>query len=248
MMPDSLLTAAVAPFIGSFLGTLAVRLPSGEPILVARSACPECGATLHARELIPLASWLAQGGKCRSCKAPISAFYPAIELGALAIVVWAALSTQGIVLLLSCLLGWALLTLAVMDWRTLRLADAVTLPLVAAGLGAAFLVDRAHLLDHAIGAVAGFLLIYALAALYRAVRGRDGLGLGDAKLLAAGGAWVAWQGIGSILVVASVAALLGVLLWRLAGRHIGADTRLPFGAFLAFGIWLVWLYGPLVSG
>jgi leader peptidase (prepilin peptidase) / N-methyltransferase len=245
---EILALALAAPFIGSFLGTLVLRLPSGQPVVAGRSSCPQCGTVLRPWELVPIASWLVQRARCTHCHVAIPAFYPAIELGAVTVVAWAATSTSDDAFLLSCLLGWVLLALAVMDWRTLRLADALTLPLIVAGFGVAYLIDREHFLDHAIGAVAGLLLIVGLAAAYRAVRGRDGLGLGDAKLLAAGGAWVGWQGIGSILLVASLAALLAVAVQRLAEQPVERTTRIPLGAFLALGIWVVWLYGPITVG
>jgi leader peptidase (prepilin peptidase)/N-methyltransferase len=115
--PDAFVKCAVllaAPFIGSFLGTLALRLPKGEPVLGGRSACPACGHVLGPLELIPLASWAILRGRCRSCGAAISAFYPAIELAALAVAAAAAATTSGAGFYLACLIGWALLVPAAM--------------------------------------------------------------------------------------------------------------------------------------
>src|SRR5262245_49760787 len=114
-MPDTIpawiILAVIAPFIGSFIGVLAMRLPEGRSVIAGRSQCDHCGHVLGARDLVPFASWLWLRGKCRYCDKAISALYPAIELAALAIVVWAATATGGLVLIASCILGWTLLAL-----------------------------------------------------------------------------------------------------------------------------------------
>ena len=99
---------------------------------------------------------------------------------------------------------------------------------------------------HAEAALLGFLTLYGLAAFYRHFRNKDGLGLGDAKLLAAAGAWVGIDGLPSVLLISSGVAVVGVLLAQLIGTKVTRDTRIPFGPFMAFGLWIVWLYGPLV--
>jgi leader peptidase (prepilin peptidase)/N-methyltransferase len=136
-------------------------------------------------------------------------------------------------------LAAVLLAAALSDARRLVLPDGLTLPLIPVGLGLAWLQPPA-LTARLIGAVAGYLGLAGLAALYRRWRGRDGLGLGDAKLLAAAGAWVGWQALPSVLLIG---AALG-LAWALA-RRLRADQPLPFGPFLAIGFWLVWCFGPL---
>jgi leader peptidase (prepilin peptidase)/N-methyltransferase len=237
--------AVVAPFIGSFLGLLAVRLPDRRPVLVARSQCDQCGAVLGARDLVPLASWLWLRGRCRHCGGAIGAFPVLMEMAALAVVLWAVTETSGWVLVASSVFGWLLLALAAIDWRRFLLPDVLTAPLAVFGLAAAWLFDRDGFLDHVIGTAAGFLVFAGIIFLYRRARGRDGLGLGDAKLLGALGAWVAWQGLPSVVLFGAVAGLLGVLALSLSGRRLEATTRIPFGTFLALGGWLVWLYGPL---
>jgi leader peptidase (prepilin peptidase)/N-methyltransferase len=236
-----------SPWVGSFLGTLVLRLPEGRPVLVARSACPGCGQRLQAWEMVPLVSWLLLGRRCRHCRAPIPAFYPAMELAAMAVALWAAAETEGAALVLSALLGWALLVLAVTDRREFLLPDAVTLPLIAAGLGAVLWLDPGSLRDHAIGAALGWVGFAGLAALYRRLRGREGLGQGDAKLLAAGGAWLGWSGLPGVVLIASLLGLTEVLLLAIRrGEMPSAARRIAFGTWLAAGIWLVWLYGPLL--
>ena len=238
-----------APCIGSFLGTLVLRLPEGAPVLLARSACPACGHRLAAREMVPVLSWLVQRGRCRHCGAAIPAFYPAMELAALGVALWAATEAAGAALLASCLLGWALLALAVTDRREFLLPDALTLPLILAGLAATAWFDLAALPAHGLAAGAAWLGFALLAEAYRRLRGREGLGLGDAKLLAAGGAWIGPAGLPGALLLASLLGLGEVLLRALrTGAAPAATERIAFGAWLALGIWLVWLYGPPLAG
>lgn len=234
-----------APFIGSFLGVLVTRLPGDEPVMWGRSACESCGHPLGALDLVPLASWLATRGRCRYCGAAIGRFYPAIELGATAIALWAASIADGGLLWATCILGWALLTLALIDLRAGILPDILTLPLLVLGLGVTYLSDASRLADSAIGAVAGFLFFASIRWLYRRLRGREGIGLGDAKLLAAAGAWVAWDGLPSVVFVAAVLGLGAALVMALRGRRITGDLSLAFGPALCAGLWIVWLYGPL---
>jgi leader peptidase (prepilin peptidase)/N-methyltransferase len=236
----------MAPFIGSFLGVLILRLPEREPIMLSRSRCPHCRRTLGPRDLIPILSWLAAQRRCRYCGSALGWFYPNIEVAALLVAVWAAAVVSGPALWATCLLGWMLLALAVIDARRLILPDALTLPLIALGLAAAAWLDGPRLADHAIGAAAGFLAFWLVAALYRLLRRRDGLGLGDAKLLAAAGAWVSWEGLPGVVFAASLSALVFFLVAAFLGSDSDPARRLPFGPFLCLGIWLIWLYGPLV--
>lgn len=234
-----------APFIGSFLGTLAVRLPEGRPVVVARSSCPSCGATLGPQSLIPLLSWALQRGRCAACGGRISAFYPAIEITALGVAVWAASVFAGWLLLASCGLGWALLALAATDARRLLLPDVLTLPLIPAGLAVIYAIAPHALWTHALAAGAGWALFSAIAWLYRRLRGRSGLGPGDAKLLGAAGAWVGLAGLPSVVLLASGAALVWAVGSALRRGGLRAGKVVPFGPFLALGFWVTWLYGPL---
>jgi leader peptidase (prepilin peptidase)/N-methyltransferase len=143
----------------------------------------------------------------------------------------------------SALLGAALIALSLIDLRTMRLPDAITLPLIVAGPAVAFTAAGASLVWHIGSAAAGFLLLYLVARGYRALRGRDGLGLGDAKLFAAAGAWLGVEGLPAVMLWASGAALGAVLLIAIVHRPLSGSSRIPFGPFIAFGFWLVWLYG-----
>jgi leader peptidase (prepilin peptidase)/N-methyltransferase len=145
----------------------------------------------------------------------------------------------------SVLLGGTLAVLSAIDVRTYRLPDVLTLPLLIAGLAVAWGLDLAPLWWRVLSAAIGWGLLAGIALLYERARGVAGLGLGDAKLLAAGAAWVGGEGIPTLLLVGAVTALLFAGLGRVFGREIDRMTRLPFGPFLAVGIWCVWLLGPL---
>jgi len=237
--------AIAAPFIGSFLGTLALRLPRGQRLALDRSRCDACAHPLGALDLIPVVSWLAALGRCRYCRAPLSIFYPAIELAALGIALWAGFTLPGDLLWLGCGLGWCLLALGVIDLRDHLLPDILTLPLIPLGLIAAYVEDPASTGIHALSAVAGYATFRLIAFAYRSWRGRDGLGHGDAKLLAAAGAWVSWQGLPGVVLIGATASLALVLVHARSGRGIRAEDRIPFGPGSCLGLWLVWLYGPL---
>jgi leader peptidase (prepilin peptidase)/N-methyltransferase len=235
-----------APFIGSFLGLLAQRIPRGDGVIFGRSVCDRCGHVLTVRDLIPFASWLLLRGRCRYCSAPIGAFPLVMELAALVVAGWAVTETSGGIFLASCLFGWWLLALAAIDWREFLLPDALTLPLMVAGFAISYAIDPVTLVDRFIGATAGFAFLATITFLYSRVRGREGLGLGDAKLLAALGAWISWQGLPSALLFAALSGMVFVLARALLHRHLKPTDPIPFGMFLALGGWLVWLYGPLV--
>jgi leader peptidase (prepilin peptidase)/N-methyltransferase len=235
----------VAPFIGSFLGLLIRRLPDGSPIARGRSHCDICGTMLRARDLVPVLSWLAAAGRCRYCRQPLGWFYPGVELAALAVAFAAILIDRGQRAWLDCLLGWWLLTLAWIDLRCWLLPDALTLPLIIVGLAASFVFNPDQLTDRALGAALGYASLVAIAALYRSLRGREGLGGGDAKLLAASGAWLGAAALLQVILLAAVSALVAAGFLRLAGIRLGIHSALAFGPFLALATWVLWLLGPL---
>ena len=211
-----------APFVGSFLCVLALRLPKGEDVVRGRSRCPSC-------DLIPVVSWLAARGRCRHCSASVSAIYPAMELAALGIVIWSMSVTNDENLTITVLLGWTLLCLAVMDARSLVLADELTLPLIPAGLAANAWLAPEGLWEHVAAAALAAGLLSALAFAYRRTRGRDGLGYGDVKLFAGAGAWTGLLGLGTVLLWAVVVNVALLLAARLAGREISGTTKVPLG-------------------
>jgi leader peptidase (prepilin peptidase) / N-methyltransferase len=233
----------IAPFVGSFLGVIVRRLPDRLPITWARSRCEWCDAGLTARDLVPLLSWLGTKGRCRFCGHSIGWFYPAIELAAFAVALTAVLVDGGEGAWLDCLLGWWLLTLGWIDIRCWQLPDTLTLTLVIAGLASAAVFDPDQLTDRALGAALGYLGLRAIAALYRVLRGREGLGRGDAKLLAASGAWVGAGALPQVILVAAISALIAASCLRLGGVRLHAHSAMPFGPFLALATWILWLYG-----
>lgn len=231
----TLLFAAVGAVVGSFVALVSLRWPAGRQIAFARSACGGCGAVLTASELVPLVSFAAQRGRCRRCAARVPWRYPAVEAAAALIACVSAVVLPLPVAAAVAGLGWALLLLALLDAEHFWLPSAVTLPLVAAGLAVTAALRPVELVDHGIGAVAGWAALALVAALYRRLRGRAGLGGGDARLFAAAGAWLGWAALPLVLGSAAVAGLaVALLLW---GRGVTAATRLPFGVFLAAAIW-----------
>jgi leader peptidase (prepilin peptidase)/N-methyltransferase len=193
-------------------------------------------------------SFLALRGRCRTCGANIPRRYLLLEAAALMIAVWSVLLFDGPLALWSALLGFQLLLLGMLDAEHFWLPRALTIPLTLTGLSVAGALGPDRLAHNAIGAAAGFAALALLAAGYKRLRGRDGLGRGDAYLLAGGGAWVGWASLPLTLVIAAIAGLAAAGLAALAGRPIRSDQPLPFGVFLALGIWLVWLYGPFAAG
>ena len=240
----ALLLLVVAPFVGSFLSVVIVRLPEGRSVTVGRSACPQCSHVLAPIDLVPVVSWLWRRAKCRYCGGKIVALYPLVELTALAIAAWSVVTVPGWLAVASCALGWLLLALAAIDQRDFLLPDPLVLLLAVLGLSVIGLVEPDRLLAHSIGLSVGYLGFRAVIAAYRRLRRKDGLGEGDAKLMGAIGAWVGWEGLATVVFSAAVAGILG----RFAGHRwneLQLETRIPFGPALCLGAWLVWLYGPL---
>ena len=204
-------------------------------LLLPRSACPQCGHQITALENIPLLSWLWLRGRCSACAAPISARYPQVELltallSAAAAWKWGvSVQTLGALFLI-----WTLVALAFIDLDTTLLPDSLTLPLLWTGvlfnLGGYF----ASLPDAVIGAMAGYLLLWSVYWLFKLVTGKEGMGYGDFKLLAAIGAWLGWQMLPVTLLLSSVVgAVIGIAMIVLV-KH---DRRvpIPFGPYLAGG-------------
>jgi leader peptidase (prepilin peptidase)/N-methyltransferase len=189
-------------------------------------------------------SFVLLRGRCRHCQAPISWQYPAVELATAALFAWQfsryGLSAQALVWAgFSC----ALLALAVIDARTTLLPDALTQPLTWAGLLAAGLgYSGVGLPDALWGAVGGYLFLWLVYWAFRLVTGKEGMGQGDFKLLAALGAWFGWQALLALILIASLSSLvIGLgLLWR---RRLNADGRIPFGPFLALAGLVLMLWG-----
>ncbi len=243
--PLALILLLASPFVGSFLGLLIDRLPVGDNVIIGRSRCRACGAKLGPLDLVPVVSWVASGGRCRHCSAPLGWFHPAVELAAVGVALWSVLVMPNSLILPTAALGWALLVLAVIDHRHMLLPDVVNLPLIPAGLAVAAFVHWGGLLDSMIGVAAGAASLGAVGWAYHKTFGREGLGLGDVKLFAAAGAWVGWQGLASVLLIGATTSLVAAVIFgRIhGGGHRGAPVA--FGPGLAIGLWITWLYGPV---
>jgi leader peptidase (prepilin peptidase)/N-methyltransferase len=214
--------------------------------LVLRHAPPETDARAarfkSVLDVLPVLGW----ARTLRAPGPETAWRGGVETAAVLIAVWALAVEPAAWVWPTCTLGWLLLAASAIDARARILPDEINLAVGALGLAAAVSLGRAAVIDHAVGAAAGLLAFAAFAALYARLRGRSGLGLGDAKLLGALGAWVGWQGLAGVVVIAAGAGLSFIVSAALARRQAPrADTELRFGPFLALGGWLTWLYGPL---
>ncbi len=257
-----------ALLVGSFLNVLIHRLPimlerswqqeyqdyftqSDNPPLPAepynlflpRSACPHCGHQITALENIPLLSWLFLKGRCSACYHPISARYPLVELlCALASLAVAAYYPPGWTLAGALLLTWMLLALTFIDFDKLLLPDQLTLPLLWLGLLLNISGQYVSLTDAVIGAAAGYLVLWSIYWAFKLLTGKEGMGYGDFKLLAALGAWLGWQSLPLILILSScVGAVLGITLVVMKRQH--QEKPMPFGPYLAIAGWIALLWG-----
>jgi leader peptidase (prepilin peptidase) / N-methyltransferase len=255
--------------IGSFLNVVIYRIPkmmqresdnyvaheSGKDLphtdrfnlMVPRSSCPHCGHQITALENIPVISWLVLRGKCSACKAKISARYPAIELvtGLLsALLVWSFGS--GWAGLATLVFGWLLLAMTFIDYDTQLLPDDLTYPLLWLGLLVNLNATFVPLRDAVIGAAAGYLALWSIYWLFKLATGKEGMGYGDFKLLAALGAWLGWAMLPTIILLSSVVgAVVGISLIVFAKR--GRDKPIPFGPYLAAAGMIALLYGAPIN-
>ena len=265
------LVAGLGLLVGSFLNVVILRLPRrmewewkrdaretlGEPelydppppgIVVERSHCPHCGHQLSWYENIPVFSWLALRGRCRSCKAPISIQYPLVELvTALLCVacVWQfGFGWQGFG---ACLLTCFLVALSGIDLRTQLLPDSLTLPLMWLGLIAS--LDNLYMpaKPALLGAVAGYVSLWSVVWVFKQLTGKQGMGHGDFKLLAALGAWVGLAGVLPIIVLSSLVGAVVGSIW-LAAKGRDRATPIPFGPYLAMAGWIVFMWGDQLIG
>jgi leader peptidase (prepilin peptidase) / N-methyltransferase len=265
--------AVVGLCIGSFLNVVIHRLPkmldrgwraqcaelAGETLpdepaynlVVPRSQCPACGHRISALENIPVLSFLVLRGRCSACHAAISLRYPFVEL-LTGVLTAAAILRFGptLVALAACVLLWSLIALTFIDFDTQLLPDNITLPLVWGGLLANIVglgPAGTSLRDAVIGTVAGYLALWSVYWLFKLIRGKEGMGYGDFKLLAALGAWLGWQMLPLIVLLSSViGALIGISLVVFKGR----DHQIPlaFGPYLAIAGAIALFFGkPLIA-
>ena len=233
--------------IGSFLNVVIYRLPLGQSLLTPPSTCPSCRTRLRAIDNVPVLSWLALGGKCHHCKAPISPQYPLVEFvtGVLFLLItW--VTPMGPLLAARLILVVILIALFGIDLHHQILPNTITLPGIAIG----FLFSLAGppgWIDSLLGILLGAGILYGIAAAYYAVRREEGLGMGDVKMLAMIGAFLGWKAVLVTLILSSFSgALVGIGL--IAFSRGGMRLALPFGTFLSLGALAAMLVGePLVT-
>lgn len=261
--------AVLGLMVGSFLNVVIHRLPKmleigwqqqcaelrgEEPapltpynLMVPGSACPHCNHPISAWENIPVVSYLLLRGKCKGCGAPISPRYPIIEAisgilsGYVAVHFGFGLAAAGALLLM-----WALLALTAIDFDTQLLPDDITLPLLWVGLVFNLLGTYTDLHEAVLGAVIGYLALWSVYWLFKLATGKEGMGYGDFKLLAALGAWLGWQVLPLIILLSSlVGAVVGITLMVVL-KH-GRNVPIPFGPYLAGGGLIALFWGQTLT-
>lgn len=243
----ALLTVVISPFAGSFLGLLVDRLPRDEPVVIARSACRSCGTALAPHELIPLVSFALARGRCRSCAAPIPRWLPLMEIAALALALLAVVlgRTPAEIALFAGLL-WTLLALAAADLMWFRLPDPLTATLLVLALACAYVTGWPPLPLALWGAAIGAGSFLAIRIGYHRLRHREGLGLGDVKLMAGLGAALGPLDLPLMVLTAALCALAAALAGRVTSPEALSATRpMPFGAALAAAGGVIWAVARL---
>jgi leader peptidase (prepilin peptidase)/N-methyltransferase len=264
-----LVALALGLCVGSFLNVVIHRLPrmlerrwrndcaelAGTPpapaprynLMVPRSACPACGHQITAFENVPVLSWLLLRGRCSACKAAISPRYPLVEVAGGLLAAAACWRFGGTPAgLAAAVLLWALLALTCIDFDTQLLPDDLTLPLLWGGLFVNLFGLFAPLKDAVIGAIAGYLALWTIYWLFKLIRGKEGMGYGDFKLLASLGAWLGWQALPVIVLLSSVVgATIGIGLLVFKGRD--HNIPLAFGPYLAIAGGLTLFFGPTLG-
>lgn len=257
--------------VGSFVNVVAYRLPvmmdrdwrrqcleylhPDEPaaeeerfdLIAPRSRCPSCGHRIRAVENVPVLSYLFLRGKCSACGTRISPRYPIVEFATAllsAVVAWRL--GWGWPLAAALIFTWALIALSLIDFDHKLLPDSITLPLLWLGLllslGAVFTDMRSSI----IGGAAGYLSLWSVYQLFRLLTGKEGMGFGDFKLLAAIGAWLGWQALPvTILLSSLVGAVVGIALILIRGRD--RNIPIPFGPYIAAAGWLALLWGEDIT-
>jgi leader peptidase (prepilin peptidase) / N-methyltransferase len=263
------ITILLGLLVGSFLNVVIYRLPlmmqrewqqqcdelAGntsqelEPFTLSspRSRCPHCNHKISALENIPVISYLVLAGKCKQCKAPISFRYPLIEIlcGILSGIVafyfgfsWACLG--------ALLLTWSLIALTFIDVDHQLLPDSITLPLLWFGIFFNLFDTYVELHTSVVGAIAGYLSLWLVFHSFRLITGKEGMGYGDFKLLAALGAWIGWSFLPTIILLSSlVGAIVGISLIALRQQH--RDVPIPFGPYLAAAGWITLIWGDVIN-
>lgn len=262
--------ALIGALIGSFLNVVIYRLPvmlergwesearemlGMEPpedqgvfnLSTPPSRCNQCNTAIKPWQNIPVLSWIIQGGKCRNCKSAISVQYPLVELFCSLLtfaVAWQfGLSWQAFA---AAVFTWFLVAGAVIDLKTQLLPDSLTLPLLWLGLLVSLAPWSVTPEQAIIGSALGYLSLWTVYQAFKLLTGKEGMGFGDFKLLAALGAWCGWEQLPTIILLSSMAgAIIGIIWLKLGGKD--RDTAMPFGPYLAIAGWLTYLWGPQIT-
>ncbi|NND89354.1 MAG: prepilin peptidase [Granulosicoccus sp.] len=237
-------------------GTMATDTPARNPaaeatetfnLAVPRSRCPSCEKEISVWQNIPILSYLLLGGKCANCRTRISARYPIVEFVTMLlslIVAWQLGPTPQAVL--GIVVTWFFVSMSMIDVDHQLLPDAMTLPLMWIGLLAALVPVFADLRSAVIGAAAGYLVLWLVYQLFRIATGKEGMGYGDFKLLAAIGALLGWQALPVVILLSSlVGAIVGIAIIAVTGRD--RNIPIPFGPYLAAAGWIAMLWGEALS-
>ncbi len=227
--------------IGSFLNVCIARLPEGRSIVRPGSQCPTCQVPIAWYDNVPILSYVLLGGRCRTCRTRISAIYPAVEIltGALAVALYLRLGPT-LAFAGYCVFAAALVVITFIDLDHQIIPDVISLPGIVVGLAFSLVSPLVTPIDALLGVLVGGGILLAVAWLYQTLRGIEGMGGGDVKLLAMIGAFLGWQ---SIFVTLFVGSVIGSLIGVGVMMYQRADTKLaiPFGPFLACGA-LVYLF------
>lgn len=225
----------------------AASKPEPFNLSVPRSRCPACGSQIKAWQNIPVISYLLLRGKCANCSNPISIRYPIVEFVTMMlslIMAWQLGPTPQAAL--GILVTWFFVAMTMIDIDHQLLPDSLTLPLMWVGLLAALLPVFADLHSSVIGAAAGYMVLWLVYQLFRIITGKEGMGYGDFKLLAAIGALLGWQALPMVILLSSlVGAVVGIALIALTGRD--KNIPIPFGPYLAAAGWIAMLWGEALS-
>jgi leader peptidase (prepilin peptidase) / N-methyltransferase len=223
--------AVAGMLIGSFLNVVTWRLPRGESLVRPRSRCPRCDTPIRPYDNVPVLSWLLLRGRCRTCRSPISARYPAVEAATAALYAGVAIGRHGALdLVLGLLLVTALVPITLIDLDLRLIPNAITLPASVAAVAAAALIDPGFVPEQLIAGAAagGFFLLAALAH-------PRGMGMGDVKLAAMLGLYLGRAVAPAVMVALVAGVLVGALVIARKGAREGRRTAVPFGPFLALG-------------
>jgi len=216
-------------------------------LVVPRSRCPQCGHLIGALENIPLLSWLVLRGCCRECRNPISIRYPLVELlSALLAVAVAWKFGVSLQALSAMVLTWVLISLSFIDYDHQYLPDNLTLPFLWVGLLLNMWTTFVDLQSAVVGAIAGYLSLWTVYQVFKKLTGKEGMGYGDFKLLALLGAWLGWQALPMLVVIASLlGSVVGLSL--IALKKHARNKPIPFGPYLAIAGWVTLMWGDAMN-